>query len=141
MVFAHSAACPNAQTKDRGSLARCTSGPRTGIHGCQAALYNMAVARHGVTGQAAQLQKEGQAGRSPLAWKHCSKWAVVSVWAEMLLAGSHSLFIYYLFPFHKIPLQLTEFSVMRSECLIPRMSCGIKIIMMYKLVLHFERSL
>lgn len=79
--------------------------------------------------------------RSPLAWRHCSPRAVVSAWAQMLLAGSHALVLYYHFPFHKIPLYLTEFSVLRSQCLIPCISCGIEIIMMYKLVLYFKRSL
>lgn len=126
VVLALSAACPHALTKDGDSLPS-----RTGIRGCQAALCNMAVACHGVTGQAAQLQEEGQTRRSPLAWRHCSRWAVVSAWAEVLLAESHSLFTYSLFLFFKIPLQLTEFWIMRSECLIPCMSCGIKIIMRY----------
>lgn len=51
MVFALSAASPHAQTEDRGSLACCSSGPSTGIRGCQAALCKVAVARHGVTGR------------------------------------------------------------------------------------------
>lgn len=38
VVFALSAARPNAQTKDGGSLPCGTSGPRSGIGGCQAAL-------------------------------------------------------------------------------------------------------
>lgn len=56
------------------------------------------------TAQDAQLQEEGHTKRSPLAWRHCSLRAVVSAWARMLLAGSHSLVLYYHFPFHKIPL-------------------------------------
>lgn len=59
----------------------------------------------------------------------------------MLLAGSQSPMVCYQFCFHKMPLYLTEFSVMRSEFLIPFMSHGIEVIMMYKLVLYFKRSL
>lgn len=93
------------------------------------------------TAQDAQLQEEGQTTRSPLAWRHCSLGALVSAWAQMLLAGSQSLVVYYQFPFHKRRLCLTEFSVMRSECLIPCISHGIEIVMMYKLVLYFKISL
>lgn len=112
-------------TKDTGCLGCCPSGPRTGIHSCQAALGNSGSDRAGWPPAGGRADWNVPTCSDVLQLMGC---CICLSWDTLCCIP----LTYCLFPFHKTPLQLTEFSVMGLECLILCMSCGIKITTMYK---------